>query len=90
MSRSYKKYPLLRIDKKKDFGYLNKSLRREKLVELPNGSYFKKYKSHEGLWCYRWTEKEAIEEYYTSKYIRYDFPTLEDYLNYWKSLTIRK
>lgn len=90
MSRSYKKYPLLRIENKKNYKYLNRSLRREKLKEIPKGGYFKKYKSHDTPWCYRWSKEGAIRTYHEYNYMKDDYPTLEQWLNYWKSATIRK
>lgn len=90
MSRSYKKYPIIRQEKE-DYRHLNRQLRYDKFAEFPKGSSFKKHKPHWYTWAYRWTREQAISSYYERrKQMKRDFPTLEEWLNYWESCCIRK
>lgn len=89
MSKSYKKYPIVRQEKE-DYHYLNRQLRRDKLAEFPKGAAYRKHKPHYNTWCYRWTKEQAIQEYSEYDWIKRRFPTLELWLNYWKSCCIRK
>lgn len=90
MGKSYKKYPLLIQDKSQDFRLLNRQLRYDKSAELPNGSAFKRHRPHWYSWNYRWSKEQAIKEYYATPRIQKQFLTLEKWLNYWESCTIRK
>lgn len=91
MSRSYKKYPLLIQTAGQGLKYNNRKLRYDKLAELPDGSNFKK---HSPRWCpswkYRWSRDEAIEQWKNDSRLQNKFLTLEEWLNYWESCTIRK
>lgn len=89
MSKSYRKYPLL-IQEKEDLKYLNRKIRYDKFAELPNGSSFKKHSPHWMTWRYRWSKEDAIKEYYNKPWLQKRFLTLEEWLNYWESCTIRK
>ena len=40
MSKSYKKYPIVKQEKE-DYHYLNRKLRHDKLAAIPNGSFYK-------------------------------------------------
>ena len=53
MSRSYKKYPVI-VQEKDDMRQWNRSLRHNKLKEIPNGSAYKKDPRRSGIWKYRW------------------------------------
>ena len=88
MSRSYKKYPIVRLETE-DYRYLNRQLRHDKLADFPKGSSYKKINSS-FCWAYRWSKEQAIESYYANDWVQRDFPTLEAWINYWKSCTIRK
>jgi transposase len=90
MGKSYKKYPLLIQDKRQDYRLLNRQLRYDKSAELPNGSAFKKHRPHWYSWSYRWSREQAIQTYREEPRIQKQFLTLEEWLNYWESCTIRK
>lgn len=91
MSKSYKKYPIVRQEKE-DYRYLNRQLRHDKLAEFPKGGSYRRHKPHWNAWTYRWTKEQAIQQYQKDKlgWIKRDFPTLDTWLNYWKSCCIRK
>ena len=88
MSKSYNKYPIVRQEKE-DYHYLNRQIRHDKLAEIPRGSAYRKIKSP-WHWRYRWSKEQAFQDYYECDRIRERFPTLELWLNYWKSCCIRK
>ena len=90
MSRSYRKYPLLRVEKKEDYRQLNRQLRPDKLAKLPNGGSYKKYASQWKRWAYRWTWKQAMEDYYSPQYSLSSRYTLEEYRRYWEKVVIGK
>jgi hypothetical protein len=91
MSKSRRKFPLLIQASGTGFKYHNRKLRYDKLVELPNGSAFKKHSPHwSSSWCYRWSREQAIEDWRNSTRLQNQFLTLEEWLNYWESCTIRK
>ena len=89
MSKSYKKHPIVKQEKE-DYHYLNRKLRHDKLAAIPNGSFYKKYvnKCHE--WKYIWTKEQAIRQYNEDEWIRERFPTLDMWINYWKTCVLRK
>lgn len=88
MSKSYRKYPLLRVEKKEDYRKMNRQLRHDKLAKLPNGGSYKKYTSRWNNWAYRWTWKQALEDYYN---LNYSFKyTLEEWRRYWEKIVIGK
>lgn len=89
MSRSYKKHPIVRQETE-DYRYLNRQLRHDKLADFPKGSSYRRHHPHCNSWAYRWSKEQAIESYYAEDWIQRDFPTLEAWINYWKSCTIRK
>lgn len=74
MSRSYKKYPLLRDclwgkSMKKGKQYFNRRIRRiyrDVSKELPNGNYYRKLNSNFELYEYTssYTKQEIIDEWY--------------------------
>lgn len=88
MSRSYRKYPIVRQEKE-NHHYLNRRIRYDRLATFPNSS-FKRRDSHWNNWNYRWTKEEAIQEYYEEERIRDRYPSLEEWLNYWAKCTLRK
>ena len=89
MSKSYKKYPIVRQEKE-DYHYLNRKLRHDKLAEIPNGGSYRKYvdKCHE--WKYIWTKEQDICQYNEDEWIKERFPTLDEWINYWKTCVLRK
>lgn len=90
MSHSYKRFPKV-TQEKKECRYLNRQLRHDKLAEFPKGGSYRKSRYKRG-WSYRWTREQAIRQYKNDKYdwIKRNFPTEEDWLQYWERCTIRK
>ena len=101
MSRSYKKNPIVKDDgkNKKIAKTLATRLTRRKFnkldYEMANGNAYKKeFES----WVIadltvRWTKERAIKDYETrSKYswFKEQWPTLQDYLNFWAKCMNRK
>lgn len=79
MSRSYKKYPIIRqerVDKK----VWNRAVRNLELDYSLKGSQYKKIIPNFDTWAYRWTLEEAIKSYIPSS----RYPTLESWIEYWK------
>lgn len=88
MSKSYRKYPIVKQEKE-NYHYLNRQLRHDKLAKIPKGGAYRRIHSHLH-WHYRWSKEQAIQNYYEDNKIKERFPTLELWLNYWKSCCIRK
>jgi hypothetical protein len=93
MSRSYKKYPVV-VQEKDDMRQWNRSLRHNKLAEIPNGSAYKKNIHRSGIWKYRWTEEDARMFYRKVCDYKYShahhFADEEDYINWYKKEILRK
>lgn len=91
MGKSYKRYPIVRQERE-NYHYLNRQIRRDKLAKIPKGGSYRRHRPHWNTWAYRWTKEQAIQEYESNEFnwINEKFPTLEDYLNYWESITLRK
>lgn len=87
MSRSYKKYPIVRQETK-DYHYLNRQLRHDKLAKIPKGGSYKKVYSS-WAWAYRWSKEQAIQEWYRNAWIRERY-SYDEWIDYWKSCCIRK
>lgn len=79
MSRSYKKFPIIRQEKE-DYNYLNRRIRRDKDAEISPGSAFKRHSPHTRTWAYPWFKEDAIEQYQNDSYFQEKFPTLEEFL----------
>lgn len=94
MSRSYKKYPIVKDPANKGMKrFANKKVRHTK--DIPNGKAYKKvFESWEiSDYCWIWTREEAINNYKqasANSWIRKHFKTLEDYLKYWEKCVKRK
>lgn len=99
MSRSYKKYPLIKCETSCKFGkrQANKCIRNLPINEdIPNGRAYKKYYCSWNICDYKCVEfKEwVIQKWYANQkdklygvrnYTHYaDEPTLEEELNLWK------
>lgn len=82
MSRSYKKFPVVRQEKE-DNKYSNRKLRRDKFAEISTGGAFKRHSqyTHNGKF---WGEKDAINTYYNRKYFQREFETLEKFLIWYR------
>ena len=85
MSRSYKRYPIVRqerVDKKT----WNRAIRNIELNYSLKGSQYKKVMPNWDTWKYLWTLEEAVRDYQPSK----RFPTLDSWILYWKKLCLYK
>ena len=90
MSRSYKKYPLCRVEKRIDNNRnANRQLRRKKLEKIPKGNWYRKYNNYPKTWTSYWTKEQAIQDYYSDDWIQQKY-TLEAWLQYWESCVRRK
>ena len=101
MSRSYKKNPWVtdhhrkstKISKKFANKYFRNQIKSDK--HMSNKPNHKKYYCSWDICDFRWmwTEKEAREDYENGKLSRYiykQYPTIEDWLNYWAKCCKRK
>lgn len=97
MSKSYKKFPILKQEKldKKDW---NRKARRklkinplEKNILDEDSEFYFRGRQYKKVypyckWEYPWTYQEAIDSYKPCK----SFPTLESWIDYWKRCCLRK
>lgn len=104
MSRSYKKHPWVtdhRCNSTKDSKRIaNRTVRRrlKNDEDMPARLKHRKMTQTYNICDYKWrmTYKEAIEwyehhsQYEASKYFKEHYPTLEDWLKYWKKCYRRK
>lgn len=88
MSRSYKKFPIIRQEKE-NYRYLNRQLRHDKLAEIPKGSSYKKFKRKCSDWAYRWSWEDAKVTYQKRRHIS-DMYTIDEWYECWRRWTIRK
>lgn len=88
MSRSFKKYPIVRQEKE-NHKFLNRRIRHDKYAELNTPGAYRKHSRGGYSWNHRWTKEEAIKNYYEDERIQNRY-SLEDWLNYWKNCVIRK
>lgn len=90
MGKSYKRFPIV-VQERDDHRYLNRQLRHDKLAEIPKGNSYRRHRPHY-RWAYEWTKEQAIQRYEDERswIDRKRFPSLESYLQYWKSCTLRK
>lgn len=89
MSRSYKKYPIVRQDRVNP-RHSNRYLRHHLDEDISmKGSYYKKF-YRGGRWAYRWSLEDAKNFYYKSEYFQKKYPTLEEYLIWYKKTVISK
>lgn len=92
MSRSYKRYPKVKLEKlkKSDKIILNRRLRHLDIGTAFRGSQYKRRLPNWETWQYRWTWKDAVKDWYELDYLREEYPTLESYRNYYESCVLRK
>ena len=84
MSRSYKKYPIVRQERVETKA-ANRYIRHNMGVEIPpKGRYYKKVKNFGLNWAYRWSLEDAKKEYYENEFIQRRWKTLEEYLIWYK------
>lgn len=88
MSRSYKKYPIVRQERV-ETNRANRNLRHNLDIELPpKGMSYKKVKNFGINWAYRWSLEDAIATYYAREW--YQNNTLEEYLIWYKKKILSK
>ena len=102
MSRSYRKNPIIKDNgksKKEMKSLANRKIRRKLNDPDFNMADGKAYKKEFESWdiadfISRWTKEDAIKEYESKSkkypWFKEEWPTLEDYLNYWEKTMHRK
>ena len=102
MSRSYRKNPIIKDNgksKKEMKSLANRKVRRKLNDPDFNIADGKAYKKEFESWdiadfISRWTKEDAIKEYESKskkyRWFKEEWPTLEDYLNYWEKTMHRK
>lgn len=92
MSRSYKRYPKVKLERlrKSDKIILNRRLRHLDIGIAFRGSQYKRRLPNLETWQYRWTWGDAIKDWNELDYLRKEYPTLESYRNYYESCVLRK
>lgn len=102
MSRSYRKNPIVKDNgksKKEMKSLANRKVRRKLNDPDFNIADGKAYKKEFESWdiadfISRWTKEDAIKEYESKskkyRWFKEEWPTLEDYLNYWEKTMHRK
>jgi hypothetical protein len=93
MSKSYKKYPVVRQEKinKTDKKINNRKIRHQRIDYSLKGGMYQKLMV--GDWHYIWTKQDAIKKYNScqdNKFFIKQFPTLEDYIDFWEKCCVRK
>ena len=100
MSRSYRKFHVVKDHNKGQKKIANRKVRRtNKLKSIKRGNYKKMYPQWDicdYYWC--WTKEEAIAEWYEEESEHYKgtawrhnkFSTLKKWLNYWAKCVQRK
>lgn len=103
MSKSYKKYSIIRQEKSNK-KHLHKVLRQKLKVkniqskELKaleseytlRGNQHKKLIVNDSNWKYRWTKEQAIKKFKNDNRYREQFSSLDDCIQYWKRKCLRK
>ena len=102
MSRSYRKNPIIKDNgksKKEMKSLANRKVRRklnDPDFDIADGKAYKKeFESWDiADFISRWTKEDAIKEYESKskkyRWFKEEWPTLEDYLNYWEKTMHRK
>lgn len=102
MSRSYRKNPIVKDNgksKKEMKSLANRKVRRKLNDPDFNIADGKAYKKEFESWdiadfISRWTKEDAIKEYESKskkyRWFKEEWPTLDDYLNYWEKTMHRK
>ena len=89
MSRSYRKYPIVRQERT-DRRQSNRFIRHNLSYELPPKGKFHKKVHNDGInWAYRWSLEEARDFYYSSERLQKQ-TSLEEYLIWYKKTVISK
>lgn len=102
MSRSYRKNPIVKDNgksKKEMKSLANRKVRRklnDPDFDIADGkAYRKEFESWDiADFISRWTKEDAVKEYESKSkkypWFKKEWPTLEDYLNYWEKTMHRK
>ena len=102
MSKSYRKNPIVKDNgksKKEMKSLANRKVRRKLNDPDFNIADGKAYKKEFESWAIadfisRWTKEDAIKEYESKskkyRWFKEEWPTLEEYLNYWEKTMHRK
>ena len=102
MSKSYRKNPIVKDNgksKKEMKSLANRKVRRKLNDPAFNIADGKAYKKEFESWdiadfISRWTKEDAIKEYESKskkyRWFKEEWPTLDDYLNYWEKTMHRK
>lgn len=102
MSKSYRKNPIVKDNgksKKEMKSLANRKVRRKLNDPDFNIADGKAYKKEFESWdiadfISRWTKEDAIKEYESKskkyRWFKEEWPTLDDYLNYWEKTMHRK
>ena len=88
MSRSYKRYPVVKIEKV-DKQVWNRMVRNYKVDYALRHAQYKKIHTNYDDWKYRWSLDNAIDDYYRKDYIRKQYK-LDVWIDYWKKCCLRK
>ena len=101
MSRSYKKFPVVKDHSKGQKQLANKKLRRNKnkYILMQRGEYKKHYEQWNICdWNWYWSKQDAIDSWYEEESPYYtgvawrhkNYKTLENWLSYWAKISYRK
>ena len=90
MSRSYKKYPIVR-QQRAEAHRANRYFRHNMEIEVPpKGRYYRKVKNFGWGWAYYWSLEDAKKHYYESEWCQNRFSTLKEYLIWYKKEILLK
>ena len=89
MSKSYKRFPIIRQEKV-DKHLTNRKLRCMDIDYCLKGGQYKKIATNCWKWEYPWFYEDAIGLYEYSERTREMYPDKEDYINFWKRCCYRK
>ena len=92
MSKSYKKYPIVKQEKfrRLDKKYWNRRIRNLDIDYCLNGSQYKKIFQNWNTWQYPWFLEDALKTYHENEYWQEEYPNVDDFINYWKRCCVRK
>lgn len=90
MSRSYKKYPIVRqerVDRRRSNRYIRHNLDYEL---PPRGSFHKKVRVDGFNWAYYWSLEDAKQLYKAVPFLQKQYGTLEEYLIWYRKEVLNK
>lgn len=90
MSKSYKKYPIVRQERA-DSRQSNRYIRHNIDYDMPRkGKFHKKVHANGMNWAYYWSLEDAKKTYYESEWFQKRFLTLKEYLIWYKKEVLSK